>query len=231
MDRAQLEEEVKRRRWFHTFEIAQGLWTSGHYQPDPNWLFGVMELPTDMSGLRALDMGCADGIMAFEMARRGAEVTAVDVYTPDFRNVVFLSEVWDLPVRYVQSTIFEFKDEPFDVVLALGVLYHLQYPLLGLHCLNALCKNTLVLESHVSRGRSMTCRFYPGKELNDDPSNWWTPTRRCLRAMLESAGFEVTKTLKNAPERWMIKAKKVKSVKPAFSHTDVHVANFGFPPY
>jgi tRNA (mo5U34)-methyltransferase len=231
MDRAQLEEEVKKRHWFHTFEIAEGLWTKGHYKPSPTWLFDVMELPKDMKGLRALDMGCADGIMAFEMARRGADVTAVDVYTPEFQNVVFLSELWNLPVKYVQSTIYEFKSDPFDIILASGVLYHLQYPLLGLHCLNALCKDSLVLESHVARGRSMTCRFYPGKELENDPSVWWVPTRKCLREMLKSAGFEIVKILKNAPSRYMIKAKKLKSVKPAFSHTDVHIANYGFPPY
>jgi len=231
MDRATLEAEVKRRHWFHTFEIAPGLWTAGHYKPDPAWLFELMGVARDLGGRRALDMGCADGLYAFEFARRGAEVTAVDVFTPEFRNVQFLSELWQIPVRYVQSTVYTYQAEPADVVLALGVLYHLQYPLLGLHCLNALCRDQLVLESEVRRGWGKTLRFLPGQELNNDPSNWWVPTKRCLRAMVESAGFRIEKAIQHAPRRFMIAARKVREVAPAFNPQDVNMANYGIAPY
>jgi CheY-like chemotaxis protein len=46
----------------------------------------------------------------------GGHVTAVDVFPADYRNVTFLSALWNLPVRYVQSTVYEFKSEPFDIV-------------------------------------------------------------------------------------------------------------------
>jgi len=229
MDRAELEKEIERRKWFHTIEVAPGLWTKGHYNPDSNWVFGAMGLPRDMKRMRTLDLGCADGPHACAMARRGAQATAVDVFTPDFRNVEFLSQLWDIPVEYVQSTVYEFKREPFDIVLALGVLYHLQYPLLGLHRLNALCKDVLILETAVMRGWSMSCRFFPGKELSKAPDNWWAPTKKCLLAMMKSSGFEIEKTVRNAPGRLLVRAKKVKNVEPAFNCDDVFKANFGVP--
>ncbi|MBN1477585.1 methyltransferase domain-containing protein [Candidatus Sumerlaeota bacterium] len=229
MDRAQLEEEVRRRYWFHRFEIAPGLWTEGHYQADPAGLFAHMGFPPEMSGMRALDMGCADGLFAIEMARRGAEVTAVDVFPPDFRNVEFLSALWQIPVTYVQSTIYEFQGEPFDLIFASGVLYHLQYPLLGLHRLNALCAmgGKMILESHVDRGRRLRMTFLPGRELNDDPSNWWIPTVRCFEAMARSAGFEIEKAVRPAPHRWMMRVRKGRECPPAFTPDEVMMANFG----
>jgi tRNA (mo5U34)-methyltransferase len=232
VDRDELEKEVARRAWFHTFEIAPGLHTKGAYEPNTPWLFGQVGLGTELKGKRALDMGCADGVHSFSMAKWGAEVTAVDVYTPEFRNVEFLSQLWNIPVEYKQSTIYEFKAEkPFDLVLALGVFYHLQYPLLGLHCLNQLCSDTLLVESHIRRGWGLSCRFYPQKELGNDPSNWWGPTRKCLLAMLESAGFEPMKYLSHAPGRFLVLSRKVRDVAPAFSPCDVNIANFGIPPY
>ncbi len=231
MDRETLEKEINKRIWFHSIEVAPGLWTAGHYRPDSKWLFNLMELPEDMKGLRCLDLGCADGAHAFEMARRGADVTAVDLFSPDFRNVEFLGKVFDLPVKYIQSSIYELKTEPYDIILALGVLYHLQHPVLGLQCLNKLCRDTLVLESHIAKGWGMTCKFFPSNELDGDPSNWWDPTKKCLLAMVKSSGFEVVKSLSQAKKRFMLKAKKVKDVHPALNYNDVYMANYGHLPY
>lgn len=190
-----------------------------------------MDLPRDLTEKTALDLGCADGYHAFGMARRGAKVTAVDLFTPGFRNVEFLSRVWNIPVKYVQASIYDFRaDKPFDMVFALGVLYHLQHPLLGLQCLNQLCGDTLVLETCLAPGKDMTCTFYPGSELNHDPSNWWAPTQRCLLAMIESAGFEVQRTFENAKGRIMAKARKVKDCPPALTAQSVYRACFGSEP-
>src|SRR5215212_12012394 len=62
--------------WYHTIELAPGVITPGYVDMRP-----VAErlLPDDLSGKRALDIGTFDGFWAFEMERRGAEVTAIDV--------------------------------------------------------------------------------------------------------------------------------------------------------
>jgi tRNA (mo5U34)-methyltransferase len=230
-DPAELKAEVEKRDWFHTFELAPGIETKGHYHPDANWLFGLMGVAQDLKGKRGLDMGCADGLYGFELAARGARVTATDVFTPGYRNVEWLANLWQLPVEYRQTTLYTHKAEPYDVVLCLGVFYHLQYPLLGLHCLNQLCNDQLVLESEIRRGWSPTLKFLPGKELNRDPSNWWVPTKKCLIAMVESAGFKVERSIQHTHHRFMLSARKVRDVAPAFDWEAVNMANYGFKLY
>lgn len=235
LSREDISKEIEKRHWFHQIEVLPGLWTPGHYKPNTNWVFDQLELSKNLEGKRALDLGCADGAHSLSMAKWGAEVTAIDVFTEDFRNVSFLSKIFDVDIRYVQSTIYEFQDEPYDIVLALGVLYHLEHPLLGLQCLNKLCKETLLIESHVEEDSMFRnndyCKFWPGTGLNDDPSNWWTPTRSCLIKMLNSCGFEVEKEFVNGKNRYMLKCKKVKDIHPAFSPKDVFIRNYGHEPY
>ena len=54
-----------------------------------------------------------------------------------------------------------------------------------------LVKSTLILETHndaLDQERPMMV-FYPGKELNGDPTNWWGPNPPCVKAMLSDVGF------------------------------------------
>ena len=94
----------------------------------------------------------------------------------------------------------------FDVVLFLGVLYHLRHPLLALERLATLCDGQLILETEIARRRSglwsaakawlpgaradfESMEFYEGDEIHRDPTTWWTPSSSCVRAMLRSCGF------------------------------------------
>jgi hypothetical protein len=108
----------------------------------------------------------------------------------------------------------------FDLVLFLGVLYHLRHPLLALERIAALCRRQLIMETEVAdlpQGRrfrllsSLTgykapqswMEFYPGDEINRDPTTWWAPTPRCAEEMLRSCGFCGVKTVSNALRRGM----------------------------
>ncbi len=69
--------DIENYYWYHTIELPGGLITPGLYdlrQSLPNFHF-----PDDMRGMRVLDVGTATGFFAFEFARRGALVTAVDL--------------------------------------------------------------------------------------------------------------------------------------------------------
>lgn len=235
MENGELEREVARRHWFHTIEVGPGLKTKGHYEPIPGPLFDSFGIGRDLSGIRALDLGCADGAYAFELARRGAYVTAVDIFSADAQNVEFLSRVLGLPVAYERKTIYQLDGEPFDLVVALGVLYHLEHPLLGLQCLNRVARKTLLLESHIetswrARGGRFA-QFFPDRELNNDPSNWWAPTQECLFALVGSAGFEIREHRRHVPGRMILRAEKVKDVHPAFTPEDVFRRHFDKEPF
>ncbi|MDQ1375709.1 MAG: tRNA (mo5U34)-methyltransferase [Actinomycetota bacterium] len=79
----------------------------------------------------------------------------------------------------------------FDVVLFLGVLYHLRHPLLALERVISVTGDHLILETHVERlsTRRPAMVLYPDDELSGDPTNWWGPNRRAVVAMLETVGF------------------------------------------
>jgi tRNA (mo5U34)-methyltransferase len=80
----------------------------------------------------------------------------------------------------------------FDVVLFLGVLYHLPHPLLALEKVASVTRGTLILETVVDlvgMGRPAVA-FYPGRELNNDPTNWWGPNPESVSAMRPAVGFQ-----------------------------------------
>ena len=80
----------------------------------------------------------------------------------------------------------------FDVVLFLGVLYHLRDPFEALARVSRLTRELLVVETHVDMlwSRGPAAAFYPGDELNRDASNWWGFNERALHAMLQGTGFD-----------------------------------------
>lgn len=82
----------------------------------------------------------------------------------------------------------------FDIVLFLGVLYHMENPLDALKRVAAATKELAVIETAIFRTENLEhlplSRFFELDELNHDISNWWTPNLACLTAMCRAVGFE-----------------------------------------
>ena len=196
--------------WFHSIEVAPGISTPG--ATDPASRLHEMGIPERLDGKTVLDVGACDGFYSFECERRGAKVTATDVRPGGF---LVAKELLGSKVEFKRRSVYELdpKDlEQFDIVLCMGLIYHLRHPLMALDCLYDMCRELMILESHVcdnwfidkeGRARELQdfspelldypiARFYPGRELRNDPSNWWSPNEICLRRMLESSGYEVT---------------------------------------
>ena len=99
----------------------------------------------------------------------------------------------------------------FDTVLYPGVLYHMKFPYLSLHKVADLVKEggTLFVETHISMfpdhdrndNPMPVMMFYPNKELNNDPTNWWGPNNTCVIQMLQSLGFRVDKVVPSNGDR------------------------------
>ena len=81
----------------------------------------------------------------------------------------------------------------FDVVLFLGVLYHMDNPLGALRRVARATKDLAIIETHAvavpGYERYEICEFYSGSQLNSDPSNWWAPNLKALAGMCRAAGF------------------------------------------
>jgi tRNA (mo5U34)-methyltransferase len=204
--------------WFHNLDLSGILTAPNHFlgdYPRCKWESFAHFLPADLSGRTVLDIGCNAGFYAIEMKRRGAErVVAIDNDERYLAQARLAIEVLGLEIELRQLSIYNIKrlKEKFDVVLFLGVLYHLRHPLLALDLIHEHVARDLLVFQSMQRGSKEVFRVdsdYPFTEIRifaqpdfpvmyfieksyaGDPTNWWIPNRACAEAMLRSAGFEI----------------------------------------
>lgn len=189
---------------------SKGFWHSFEF-PDGTRIDGVCDLaglknriaqfpiPADLAGKRVLDIGAWDGWFSFEMERRGAEVMAVDNWDNQrFRHV---HARLGSRVDYRQMDVYELTPERigrFDIVLFMGVLYHLKHPLLALERVCALATDLAAVDSFVLREEHrpsakvddrLIMEFYETNEFGGQTDNWVGPNLACLMAFCRTAGF------------------------------------------
>jgi len=198
MTDAELREAVRRHDWYHSIELRPGVTTPGR-AAERNVL-PFLGIPDDLSGMSVLDIGCWDGFFSFEAERRGAKrVVASDVWETMGRGAFdFARAELNSAVEPVQASVYDLPDvlsgDRFDLVLFLGVLYHLKHPLLALEKVaevtapGGLAIVETAVDAEALMGRPLMA-FYPGDELNHDPTNWWTPNVPALASMLGVSGF------------------------------------------
>lgn len=189
-------------RWYHTIDLGRGVVTKG-VDNSPERL-SRLQLPASFSGKSVLDIGAWDGFFSFEAERRGARrVVASDHYawhglgwgSGQGKSAFELARaVLDSHVEDVDVDVLDLTPErvgSFDVVLFLGVLYHLPNPLLALERVASVTEGMLVLETVVDMVgiARPAAAFYPDRELNGDPTNWWGPNHAAVAGMLRAVGF------------------------------------------
>jgi tRNA (mo5U34)-methyltransferase len=190
---------VEALRWYHTIDLGNGVVTKG--ADDTPQRLRRLSLPESLKGQTVLDIGAWDGFFSFECERRGAaRVVATDSYSwhgggwGSKQGFHLAREILGSRVEDVDVDVMDLSPNrlgQFDVVLFLGVLYHLRHPLLALEHVAAVTRHLLILETVVDLvGMARpAAAFYPGRELNNDPTNWWGPNVPALIGMLESVGF------------------------------------------
>lgn len=194
-----LRRQVEAIQWYHTIDLGRGVVTAGA-DNTPRKL-SRLQLPERLDGKSVLDIGAWDGFFSFEAERRGASrVLATDSF-------VWTGQTWadkrgfDLAKRQLESLVEERQIDvmelspeavgTFDVVLFLGVLYHLKYPLLALEHVASVTRELAIIETVVDLLwlRRPAVAFYAGDELARDPTNWCAPNPAALLAMLRTVGF------------------------------------------
>ena len=196
-------QELRRRaaeiQWFHSMDLGHGVRVEG--ATDPALMVPKLHLP-DLRGKRVLDIGAWDGFMSFEAERRGAaSVLATDSFswhgagwgTKD--GFELARRALDSKVEDQEIDVTELSPEAvggtFDVVLFLGVLYHMRDPVGALERVASVTRELAVVETEVGMllHRRPAAFFYPGAELGDDPTNWWAPNPAAVIGMLRAVGF------------------------------------------
>lgn len=204
--------------WFHNLDLGGVRTAPDHFlgdYPQIKWRNFADAIPADLRGKSVLDIGCNAGFYAMEMKRRGADrVLGLDHDDSYLAQARFAAEVNGVDIEFRKMNVYEVGElrERFDLVLFMGVLYHLRHPLLALDLLHEhVVKDTLVFQSMLRGSHEVmpVAPDYPFREeaIFDDPSypkmhfieqryaadptNWWVPNRACAEAMLRSAGFEI----------------------------------------
>jgi tRNA (mo5U34)-methyltransferase len=205
--------------WFHNLHLPDGRQTAPDHPlgdfPAFKWAQIGPALPEDMTGLRALDIGCNAGFYSLALAGRGARVLGIDVDPHYLRQAEWARERFGIGAEQLalrQMQVYELArlEQTFDVVLFLGVLYHLRYPLLALDIVADCVDDLLVLQTLTMPGEEVAAppedlglherdrmldpewpkMAFIEHRLEDDPTNWWAPNRACVEAMLRSAGLD-----------------------------------------
>jgi tRNA (mo5U34)-methyltransferase len=216
-------EEIRQRvealgPWFHNIDLKGVRTAPAHFlgdYPAVKWHRFADAIPGDLARRSVLDIGCNGGFYSIEMKRRGAErVLGIDSDADYVAQARFAAEVNELDIEFRRLSVYELEKvrEKFDIVLFMGVLYHLRHPLLALDLIHEhVAADLLVFQSMLRGSRDVepigpnydfweTAQFdqpgYPKLHFIEhryvnDPTNWWVPNRACVEAMLRSAGFAI----------------------------------------
>ncbi|MBV8800271.1 MAG: TIGR04290 family methyltransferase [Alphaproteobacteria bacterium] len=204
--------------WFHNLDLHGVPTAPSHFlgdYPAVKWRSFCDAIPQDLTGKTVLDIGCNAGFYSMEMKRRGARrVIGVDSDQDYLKQARFAAEVNELDIEFRPLSVYEVGalGEKFDLVLFLGVLYHLRHPLLALDLIREHVVDEMLVFQSMQRGSADVEEFEKDYDFWDkhvfesanfpklhfiehryagDPTNWWVPNRACAEAMLRSAGFEI----------------------------------------
>lgn len=219
LSRAELEQRIRELGpWFHNMELGGVRTAPDHFlgdYPMLKWKGFAGAIPADLTGKTVLDIGCNGGFYSMEMKRRGAaRVVGVDFDDRYLAQARFAAEVSGLDIEFRQLSVYDVAalGEQFDVVLFMGVLYHLRHPLLALDLIHRHVARDLLVFQSMQRGSKQVAEVgydypfenrelfqqegYPAmyfieKRYCGDPTNWWVPNRACVEAMLRSSGFKI----------------------------------------
>ena len=222
-ERSAVEESVEDRiralgPWFHNLRI-HGIETApNHFLGDyPQIKFAAFRdaIPEDLRGKSVLDIGCNAGFYSLEMKRRGAgRVVGIDTDEHYLRQARFAADMEGADVEFRRMPVWDVGalGEKFDLVIFMGVLYHLRHPLLALDLIHEHVAKDLLLFQSMQRGSKDLIAVEKDYDFNaaapfDDPAfpkmhfiehrfahdetNWWVPNRACVESMLRSSGFSI----------------------------------------
>jgi tRNA (mo5U34)-methyltransferase len=223
--RDDVEREIARLApWFHNLHLPTGHQTAPDHPlgdfPSFKWQQVASHLPQSLAGWHALDVGCNAGYYSFQLAARGADVLGIDVDPHYLQQARWAAEQLGVGerVEFRRLGIYDLARlaGQFDLVLFMGVLYHLRHPLLALDLVAEKARRLVVLQTLTSEDENTTIEVAPAwrdlpfdrraelakpgwpsmafveRRLAGDPTNWWVPNHAAVEAMARSAGLEVT---------------------------------------
>src|SRR4051795_3185982 len=144
--------------WFHNLDLDGVPTAPDHFlndYPNVKWQRFRHAIPEDLTGRSVLDIGCNAGFYSIEMKRRGADrVVGIDFDDRYLEQARFVAEVKGFEIEFRKLSVYDVAElgERFDVVLFMGVLYHLRHPLLALDLIHDHVARDLLVFQSMQRG-------------------------------------------------------------------------------
>lgn len=205
--------------WFHNLHLPDGTQTAPDHPlgnfPQFKWQKILPYLDADLTGLSALDIGCNAGFYTFELARRGASVLGIDIDEHYLRQARWAAGQFDFRdrVNFLKMQVYDIgvQARSYDIIVFMGVFYHLRHPLPALDIVSARFKKFMIFQTLTMPGDDVfsvpadleiedrDLMLEPGwpkmafieNNLAGDPTNWWAPNHAAVEAILRSSGLEI----------------------------------------
>jgi tRNA (mo5U34)-methyltransferase len=204
--------------WFQNLDLKGVRTAPDHFlgdYPMSKWRRFERAIPADLAGCSVLDIGCNAGFYSMEMKRRSAvRVLGIDLDADYLAQARFAAEVEDLNIEFRQMSVYDVAvlGERFDIVLFIGVMYHLRHPLLALDLIHDHVARDLLVFQSMQRGANGIHGVAKDYDFDEtavfddadwpklhfiehsyarDSTNWWVPNGACAAAMLRAAGFAI----------------------------------------
>ena len=219
LSQAEIRERVEALKpWFHDLDLDGVTTAPDHFlwgYPEIKWKRFAHAVPADLTGKSVLDIGCNAGFYSLEMKRRGAaRVLGIDFDPRYLEQARLAAEVRGADIEFRQLSVWDLAQlgERFDLVIFMGVLYHLRHPLLALDLIWEHVADDMLLYQSMQRGSDEVASVADDYDFFDvehfdapgypklhfiernyagDPTNWWAPNAAASAAMLRSAGFQI----------------------------------------
>lgn len=198
--------------WYHAYDVLPGLHTPGICP----YKQSLLDFPcvSDLTGKRVLDIGAWDGPYTLVMAKRGAQVTALDIQRPDRTGFNFMCAANNIDAKHICSSVYDLNPRDhgrFDLVTFFGVYYHLRNPIAAFANINSVLPEggLMIVEGAVLEGapkidpywkenahildhvKDVPIAYFVEHEFQGEWSNWWVPNVCCLKQWITSCGFEI----------------------------------------
>lgn len=203
--------------WFHNIDLFGVPTAPNHFlgdYPRVKWKHISSAFPEELQGASVLDIGCNAGFYSIELKKRGAgHVLAVDVDDTYLNQGRYAAKTLGYDIEFRKCSVYDVDSLPgtYDIVLFMGVFYHLRYPLLALDKLAKKVAGKLYFQTmlrgstdsydaaedyhfwktDVFSHSAFPAAYFIEKCYSHDPTNWFIPNRSGAEAMLRSAGLVI----------------------------------------
>lgn len=209
------------RQFYHFVELKGTQTTEIHQHPQPTWDKIHPLLPSDISKMKCLDVGCNSGFYSLILAHNGADVLGIDINQTDIDVVAqakWLESEFKTGAKFKHIDVLELDSKhhnKYDIIMFLGVYHHLPDTDSALQKLNKLLKKDGMLFFGSATNRFGKSEYYAedSADFANDPHSFRVATPEDIIEDLVENGFELVQEIPIDSSVYYGLCKKIKTTR------------------